>query len=76
MNSVATKDNYVATKDNYVAIEIAQITTQVNRDKCFYVATKFPTSSQLKEELLSRQRNSCYDIIKSQRQNLFRDSEK
>ena len=45
--------NSVATKDNSVATEIAQITTQVNCDKCFCVVTKFSTSSELKEELLS-----------------------
>ena len=54
--------NSIATKDNFVATEIAQITTQVNADKCFYVATKFLASSQLKEELLSQQRKSCRDI--------------
>ena len=55
MNSIVTKDNSVVTK-------IAQITTQVNRDKCFYVATKFTTSSRLKEELLLQQRKSCRNI--------------
>ena len=71
--------NSIATKDNSGAIEIAQITTQVNLNKCFYVATKFLTSSQIKEELLSQQRKSCRNItikIHNQEQhNLCRDTD-
>ena len=72
MNSVAINENSVVTK-------IAQITTQVNWDKCFYVATKFSTSSQLKKELLSQQRKSCRDITvrihNLEEQNLCRDKD-
>ena len=71
--------NSVATKDNSVVTEIAQITTQVNRDKCFYVSTKFSTSSQLKEELLSQQIKSCRDITfrihNQEQQDLCRDKQ-
>ena len=71
--------NSITTKDNSVATEIAQITTQVNGDKCFYVATKFLASSQLKEELLSQQRKSCrnitFKIHNQKQQSLCRDKD-
>ena len=71
--------NSVATKDNLVATEIAQITTQVNCDKCFYVTTKFLASSQLKEELWLQQRKSCHDITfrihNQEQQNLCRNKD-
>ena len=71
--------NSVATKDNSVMIEIAQITTQANRDKCFYVAIKFLAPIQLKEELLSQQKKSYRDITfrihNQEQQNLCRDKD-
>ena len=71
--------NSVATKDNLVATEIAQITTPVNGDKCFYVATKFLASNQLKEELLSQQRKSCHNITfrihNQEQQSLYHDKD-
>ena len=54
--------NSVVTKDSRVTTENGKNTTQVSRDKCFYVATKFSAWSQLKEEFLSQQRKSCRDI--------------
>ena len=35
--------NSVTTKDSYVMIENGKDITQFNCDKCFYVATRFPT---------------------------------
>ena len=79
MNSVAIRDNSVATRDNSVATENIRKAKQVGYNKCFYVVTKFPSSSQLKEELLSQQRKSCHNItirIHNQGQhNLCRDKD-
>ena len=42
--------NSIETKDNSVAIENDMNITQVNQDKCFYIAAKFSSWNQLKEE--------------------------
>ena len=71
--------NSVATKDNFVATENAKTATQVNRDKCFYVAAKFSEPSQLKKEFLLQQRKLCRNITfrihNQEQQNLCRDKD-
>ena len=46
--------NSIAIKANSVATENGRVETQVSCDKCFYVATKFLSWDQLKEEFMSR----------------------
>ena len=55
--------NSIVTRDNSIAIENIKKVTQVSKDKCFYVATKFLEPSQLKKGFLLQQRKPCRDIV-------------